>query len=275
MSLDVGDPAFEQLVESGQRFKFGKNWRAFLRGLNEGRIVEAERSLKDMLGVADLAGTTFLDIGSGSGLFSLAARRLGARVHSFDFDPDSVACTRALRENFFPDDPQWTVERGSALDPAYLASLGTFDVVYAWGVLHHTGEMWSAIDNATHRVRPGGSLFLMIYRDWGLKSRIWLRIKRTYCSGAVGRWAVLALFIPYYVVRGVIEDVVRLRNPWARYREYQRNRGMSKFHDWIDWLGGYPYEFATIEQVEAFCEQRGLVITRQEGEEYVFRRPES
>jgi len=272
MSFDVRDAAFEQLVASGQRFKFGKNWSAFLRNLNDGRIAEAERSLKDMLGVDDLAGRTFLDIGSGSGLFSLAARRLGARVHSFDFDPDSVACTRTLRERYFPNDPQWTVERGSALDPAYLASLGTFDVVYAWGVLHHTGEMWPAIDNATQRVRPDGRLFLMIYRDWGLKSQIWLRIKRLYCSGALGRWVVLALFIPYYIIRGVLEDIFRLRNPLTRYREYQRNRGMSKFHDWIDWLGGYPYEFATVDQVQAFCAQRGLVIIRQEGEEYVFRR---
>lgn len=272
MSTDQRESPFEVLVQSGQRFTFGKNWSGFLRRLDDERITEAERSLQTMLGVVDLAGKQVLDIGSGSGLFSLAARRLGARVHSFDFDPDSVNCTQVLRQRYFPDDPLWKVERGSVLDREYLASLGAFDIVYAWGVLHHTGEMWQAIANATDSVRPGGLLFLMIYRDWGLKSRVWLRIKRTYCSGTLGRWMVLALFIPYYIIRGVLEDVFRLRNPFTRYREYKRNRGMSKFHDWIDWLGGYPYEFATVAEVSEFCQRRGFVICKQEGEEYVFRR---
>ncbi len=82
---------------AGERFGFGANWARFLRHLDEPRIVAAERSLQQMLGLPSLAGLRFLDAGSGSGLFSLAARRLGAEVHSFDYDPQSVACTRELR----------------------------------------------------------------------------------------------------------------------------------------------------------------------------------
>ena len=138
-------------VSRGERFEFGKNWSRFLSLLNDERIAAAQNSLKHMLGVEDLRGKSFLDIGSGSGLFSLVARRLGARVHSFDYDPHSVACTKELRRRYFPGDAEWTVEGGSALDADYLKSLGEFDVVYSWGVLHHTGQMWQALDNATCR----------------------------------------------------------------------------------------------------------------------------
>jgi 2-polyprenyl-3-methyl-5-hydroxy-6-metoxy-1,4-benzoquinol methylase len=134
----------EASVDLSDRFRFGENWWSFLKTLDDDRIAEAERSLTTMLGRASLAGLTFLDVGCGSGLFSLAAMRLGAaKVHSFDFDPVSVACAESLRERFFAGTARWSIERGSATDAAYVASLGAWDVVYSWGVLHHTGAMWN------------------------------------------------------------------------------------------------------------------------------------
>ncbi|HYY59119.1 MAG TPA: class I SAM-dependent methyltransferase, partial [Pyrinomonadaceae bacterium] len=130
------------------RFEFGRNWRRFLSTLDEERILEAERSLRLMLEAETLDGKSFLDIGSGSGLFSLAARRLGARVHSFDYDAESVACAQELKQRFFAGDADWTIERGSVLDSDYVKRLGQFDIVYSWGVLHHTGAMWRALENA-------------------------------------------------------------------------------------------------------------------------------
>jgi len=167
-------------VASRERFEFGANWSLFLATLNEGRIREAEKSLKQMLEVETLAGRRFLDIGSGSGLFSLAARKLGAKVRSFDYDPRSVACTVELKQRYFPQDGDWTIEHGSALDENYMESLGKFDIVYSWGVLHHTGEMWRALELAQLPVAPGGKLFIAIYNDMGSRSMRWRLVKKTY-----------------------------------------------------------------------------------------------
>jgi len=124
----------------GARFGFGANWARFLTQVDAERIALAEQSLLNWLERENLEGLRFADVGSGSGLFSLAARNLGATVHAFDYDPQSVGCTQALRERYRPDDEGWIIERGDALDKDYLARLGSFDVVYSWGVLHHTGE---------------------------------------------------------------------------------------------------------------------------------------
>src|SRR5215218_10426973 len=152
------------------RFAFGENWARFLRVLDEDRVAEAERSLVEVVGREEIAGRRWLDIGSGSGLFSLAAARLGAAsLHSFDFDADSVACTRELRQREGVSEDRWTVERGSALDGAYLRGLGQFDLVYSWGVLHHTGDLWTAFDRAAEAVAAGGVLFIAIYNDQGAR----------------------------------------------------------------------------------------------------------
>ena len=246
-----------------ERFPFGRNWANFLELLDESRICEAERSLSEMLGRDRIDGMTFLDAGSGSGLFSLAAVRMGARrVHSFDFDPDSVGCTQALRRRYFPAAEHWTIERGSVLDRAYLERLGHWDIVYSWGVLHHTGEMWTALDSVSRSVAPSGRLFIAIYNDQGPRSRAWTMVKRLYNRSRLGKGALLAVLVPYNVGRGLAVDMLRRKNPLARYREYQRMRGMSMLHDWKDWFGGYPFEVAKPEAIFDFYRARGFSLTR-------------
>jgi 2-polyprenyl-3-methyl-5-hydroxy-6-metoxy-1,4-benzoquinol methylase len=245
----------------GQRFEFGANWRRFLSLLDESRIQVAEASLRSMLRVDTLAGKTFLDIGSGSGLFSLAARRLGARVHSFDYDPSSVACTAELKRRYFPADASWQVEEGSILDATYLGGLQTFHVVYSWGVLHHTGRMWEALGNAARLVRPDGHLFIAIYNNQGGASERWKMLKRLYNRHRLLRAPLTIYTLLRQWSRTVIRDSLRGR-PWASWAEYKCSRGMSAWHDIVDWIGGYPFEVAKPEEIVQFYLARGFHLER-------------
>ncbi len=271
----------------GARFAFGENWRRFLKWLNDDRIALAEDSLRVLLDSSTLSEKRFLDIGSGSGLFSLAARRLGARVRSFDYDAESVACTAALRERYCPNDPEWIVERGSVLDEPYLSRLGTFDVVYSWGVLHQTGDMWRALEYVHKLVAPGGRLVIAIYNDAGGQSVRWKWIKQTY------NLLPSFLRLPFAVVAAAPSELraaagacARLQpreyiESWTRYGETRR--GMARSTDIIDWVGGYPYEVAKPDKIFDFYRARGLDLARLKCSsgplgcnEYVFvKRPDS
>ncbi len=252
-------------VASGERFEFGRNWSAFLSVLDDERIATAVESLKEMLGCDDLEGKTFLDIGSGSGLFSLAARRLGAKVHSFDFDSNSFACTHEIRNRYFANDTNWRVEQGSALDADYVASLGKFDIVYSWGVLHHTGEMWRALENAVIPTKIGGQLFIAIYNDTGSQARRWHWIKKTYCRlpQVLKTPFAVAIILPEEA-KCLLKSLVTL-NPSKYIRswtQYKNSRGMNRWYDIVDWVGGFPYEVATVDEIFEFYKVRGFNLTK-------------
>lgn len=267
-----------------ERFQFGANWKDFVPSVGPAQIEAAQASLRTMLGLQDLKGISVLDVGSGSGLFSLAARRLGARVHSFDFDRESVAATSELRERYATGDPEWTVEQGDILDAPYVARLGEFDIVYSWGVLHHTGDMWTALRNVAQLVSPDGRLFVSIYNDQGLRSRIWLKIKRRYNrSSRLGRKVMVVLARTYFSVLRIASGIVG--HCGRRHRRHQRSaeprpRGMSRQHDLVDWIGGYPFEVAAPEEIFHFFADRGFTLTRLKTcrgglgcNEFVFTRP--
>lgn len=251
-------------VQEGQRFEFGKNWQRFLRVLNNDRVAEAEKSLREILETECLTGKSFLDIGSGSGLFSLAAMRLGAkRVHSFDYDRQSVACTQELKRRYFAESDEWTAEQGDVLDSGYLAGLGQFDVVYSWGVLHHTGNMWEALENITRLVAKEGKLFIAIYNTQVYWTKLASKMKRAYVSSPrIAKWLILGGYVALTILKGFLKDVLFLRNPLRRYLEKKRSRGMSFFYDCVDWLGGYPFETARPEEVFDFCRDRGFSLKR-------------
>ncbi len=254
-------------VESGERFEFGKNWQAFLSLLNDERIIQAEQSIKKYLQIESLEGLSFIDVGSGSGLFSLAARRLGAQVHSFDYDPQSVQCTNELKNRYFKDDDKWFVEQGSVLDDSYLSKLGEFDIVYSWGVLHHSGDMWKALDNITSLVKDEGILFISLYNDQGGQSKRWKILKQTYNK-------LPNMFkMPYAVLVMGPREVKLLAltslkgKPFAyfnrilHYSEYSM-RGMSYWHDLVDWIGGYPFEVSKPEEIISFFYQRNFTLQK-------------
>lgn len=265
-------------ADTETRFAFGANWQRFLAQIDEARISEAEQSLRVMLKLDSLAGCRFFDVGSGSGLFSLAARRLGAEVTSFDYDPRSVACTRALRDRYFGGDLQWKVERGSVLDNDYLARCGQFDVVYSWGVLHHTGAMWKALANIESCVAGNGLLFIAIYNDQAWKSRAWAAVKRWYVRHPWARPLLLAGGLAVLWGPRTIIDCCKGR-PFVTWRRYIRERGMHPWHDLVDWVGGYPFEVARLDALFNYFTALGyeLISLRTAGgglacNELVFRR---
>ncbi len=254
---------------SEERFEFGKNWRAFLSTLSDDRIERSVDSLKRMLGVDTLAGKTFLDIGCGSGLFSLAACKLGARVISIDYDVDSVECALLLREQYMPksDDSQWKIQQGSVLDESLMESFGTHDIVYSWGVLHHTGEMDRAIDLAQGRVKPGGQLFISIYNDQGKASARWLWIKQLYNRlPRFLRPPFVFVIASYYELKFAVARLIRGKNPLPLkdWKARKLERGMSVWYDWVDWVGGLPFEVATPERIEEILSNHGFQLERLE-----------
>lgn len=263
--------------EDEPRFGFGQNWRSYLERVDPRRMEIAQVHLQSMLG-DDLSGVSLLDIGSGSGLFSLAAARAGARVHSFDFDRDSVSCAEALRDRYMPESESWTIEQGSVLDTDFVGSLGHFDIVYSWGVLHHTGAMWKAIENAASAVSSGGRLAIALYNDQGFVSRVWTLVKRLYVRGP--RWLrALLLGLSWLVIWGpqVLRDAVRRRDPLRAWRAYSE-RGMSAWSDLVDWVGGYPFEVVRPEPVIEFLAGHGfrlVELVRRDGRgnhEFLFER---
>ena len=264
------------------RFAFGRNWQSFLSGLDERQIAQSTASLSSMLGVESLEGRSFLDIGSGSGLASLAATRLGATVTSIDFDGDSVRCTEQLRDRYDVPPSSWTVQRGSVIDEQFMRSLGTFDVVYAWGVLHHTGAMDRAIESAARRVDANGRFFVAIYNDQGGASRRWLAVKKFYHRlPAVLRPVWVVTVAAWHETRFAVARLLRGKNPlpFSDWKAKRSDRGMSAWHDWVDWTGGLPFEVAKPEQIIVPLRSCGFTIEnlRTVGggwgcNEYVFRR---
>lgn len=264
-SGDEGRRGWSDEISSGQRFEFGDNWTAFLKRLTEDRIRNARKSLMNMLAIERLGEKSFVDAGSGSGLFSLAAHQLGARVTSFDYDPKCVACTAELKRRYFPGDKNWSIHRGSVLDLEFLSSLGRFDIVYSWGVLHHTGSMFAALDNVTALVAPGGLLFISIYNDQGLASRIWAKMKKAYVKApAPLKWAVLLPALLRLWGPAFVRDFLQGRpfHTWRSYGQDPAGRGMDPWRDLVDWVGGYPFEVARPEQIVDFCRERGFELQR-------------
>lgn len=274
--------------ELSSHFEFGRNWSSYAGLIDEERVVEAVRGLERLAGEGGLAGKTFLDVGCGSGLHSLSALRLGAsRVLAVDLDPHSVATTQQVLSRYTSEmpgaaDKHWEAIEKSvfAFDPA---ELGQFDVVYAWGSLHHTGAMYDAWGRAAGMVAPGGTLIVALYRKTHL-CPLWKVEKFIYSRAP--KWVQRAMRICY--VTAMRLAFLLVGRDFKKYRaDYGRSfRGMDYDHDVHDWMGGYPYESVSPRQADAFRTELGFESVRQfvlnrtpvgifgsGNDEYVWKRP--
>ena len=244
---------YETTYQKKQHFSFGQNWKSFLETLDNNKITQAKKSLADFLGgVANIRGKTFVDIGCGSGLSSLAAHLLGAqKVVSVDVDDSSLWCANFLKKKYAKKS-NWSIIKGSILNQKFVSSLGKYDIVYSWGVLHHTGNMYQALDSILRLVKSDGLLYLAIYNKttsfWqGGSSLFWLKIKQLFNSSSQFKKTIIVYLFAIYQILGLI--LVARVNPFRYLKNYSKDRGMSWKHDLLNWLGGYPYEFALPEEI--------------------------
>jgi len=224
-----------------KNFDFGSNWAEFSkRHVDCQRLEMACESLRGLLEREKLEGKSFLDVGCGSGLFSIAAHQLGAtKVIGIDVNPRCVETSCANRDHLAPG--SWVeFYVASALEPAQLTRFRNFDLVYAWGSLHHTGAMWTAIANISKCVAPGGTLVLAIYNKH-VTSPLWKGIKWTY--NHVPHIAQTMMVLLFGGIIYVTKFLVTRTNP------LNKERGMDFWFDVIDWVGGYPYEYETPEKI--------------------------
>lgn len=272
----------ENLTDVESHFAFGENWADFARSVDEAAIREAEAGLEKLVDKQDIAGRSFIDIGCGSGLHALAAARFGAaRLLAADIDPRSAATAKALLGRHATDSP-WTVETRSVfdMDPS---QLGYFDIVYSWGVLHHTGNLDGAMRKAAAMVAPNGLFAFALYRrtplDW-----FWIREKRWYANASP---------IAQQRAQSAYLGLLRLglmgtgRSYRAYVKAYRGRRGMNLRTDIHDWLGGFPYEAISPPEVDKMMTTLGFERVRFIGQktrtgllgsgcdEYVYRRCEN
>ncbi len=255
-------------------FSFGKNWERFSRRhFDEKRVESSGAHMLAVLGLGSLEGLSFLDIGSGSGLHSLAAHRAGAQtIRSFDFDPSSVATTE--RTHRYAGAPSnWTIDQGSILDSSYVSSVTKAKVVYSWGVLHHTGAQWDALANAVRLVEDGGILYIALYNTEAYRrpgQAYWLDLKKRYnAKGVLGRRLMELEYAwehVYKPARAAGQSVSAFLGKPAR--------GMEFWTDVRDWLGGFPTEFSSVAEVDVFLGERGFrrleLVTGEGCAEYVY-----
>lgn len=249
----------EAATRSGEKidFSFGENWQQYLSSLKAEDERHAVDSLHRGFDTATVAGRSFVDVGCGSGLFSLAAFRGGAlRVVSVDIDPNSLECAARLRAGE-GDPEQWEIRRGSVLDARFIRSLGQFERVYSWGVLHHTGALRDAIDNTLDLVAPGGWCLLALYNR-PPRPEFHLRLKRMY-NGLPRVTRPAAVFV--YGTARLVKHAVRGRSPRRLLSEYAANaRGMSYWRDVEDWLGGLPWEYIDEGEFRVIAKLRGFDV---------------
>lgn len=231
-------------------FSFGKNWKKYLKKISKDSINNAILSLKQFLG--DLKYNNVLDVGCGSGIFSYGMYILGAKkITSFDIDPHSIQCAKFFREKV-RNPEKWHIYQGSILDKNFISKLEKSDIVYSWGVLHHTGKMWEAIKNATSLLKDEGLLYISIYNKVKL-SYIWLRVKEFYnINPILGK---ILMNIIFFLLLYIISPIMRFKNPFKLLKNYIKLRGMNPYIDIKDWLGGYPYDFATFEEILNFFDK--------------------
>ena len=261
---------------TAKRYEFGRNWTRFVeKSASDERVDIAKRHILTFIGRDSLDGLDFLDIGCGSGIHSLAAYQAGAgKIYGFDYDENSVNATNIMRRRV-GEPANWQVERGDVLNDNYVELLGKWNLVYSWGVLHHTGDVWRAIENASKTIATNGLFYIALYsEDVQTNPQFWLEVKQQYNEASTGRRWLMEWWYVWSFVMG--RNPLKVGQVFARILRHRFTRGMSFFADIRDWLGGWPMEFTRDADVINYLAARGFekvnIKTGEACTEFLFRR---
>jgi 2-polyprenyl-3-methyl-5-hydroxy-6-metoxy-1,4-benzoquinol methylase len=114
----------------------------------------------------DLHGRRVLEIGCGMGLHSLELARRGAEVHAVDLTETAVEATRARMKEF---EVEADVRQADAESLPY--DDRTFDLVWSWGVIHHSARTARVVREIARVTKPGGQTRVMVYNRDGTSAR--------------------------------------------------------------------------------------------------------
>jgi 2-polyprenyl-6-hydroxyphenyl methylase/3-demethylubiquinone-9 3-methyltransferase len=235
-------------------FNFGENWQAFSQNsLDTDKFKAAVESMEQLIGPNNIQNRSFLDIGCGSGIFAIAASLLGAKkVVGIDISKESIAASMANKDQFAPQNNIAFFHKSIFDDDLF--AIGIFDIVYSWGVLHHTGDMNKAINCAAQCVAEGGLFVVAIYnKHWS--SGLWKSIKWFY--NVMPKWIQKPMVWIFYIIIALAKMIVTRKNPFTK-----KKRGMSFYYDVVDWIGGYPYEYASKEDIIDLMTKKGFAFLK-------------
>src|ERR1044072_4860473 len=162
-----------------REFEFGT--REYFDSIEEYRYREYAPWMKEALAFDRYAGKRVLEIGCGTGTDLLQFERGGAHVTGIDLTPRSIEISRQRFEVY-------GLKGGFAIGDAESLAFPdeSFDVVYSFGVLHHTPDTERAISEA-HRDLGGGRPIVMISRRASFYYWGGLMLKRGVFKGELAR----------------------------------------------------------------------------------------
>lgn len=234
-------------------FLFGKNWQNFSKfALNEDKVDQGRKAFQELFGDISFKGKKFLDIGFGQGLAIHFAGESGAECMGIDIDSENLKAIKETNRFFKLELPQVKIQ--SILEEPFVEEhRQQFDIVHSWGVLHHTGDMERALEHAAQLVKPGGIFVMAIYnRHWS--SLAWWWIKKIYNMSP--EWMKGLMISVFYPIIYFAKWLVTKKNPKDKLR------GMDFYYDVIDWVGGFPYEYASLEEITNKIEQKGFICKK-------------
>ena len=245
-----------------KNFSFWKNWQNFLKKINDENIDKAkEIILKFLWDENIIKWNTIIDFWSWSWLMSLAFLELWVKeIISIDIDDYSIECAEYLREKYKYNKKKWKILKGSVLDENFIKSLPKVDMLYSWWVIHHTWDMWKWLDLMLNLIKDNWYFYTAIYNDSNFilewTSKFWLKEKRIYSKYKFLRYIIKPIYTFYYITWLIIHWI----NPIKYIKNYSFSRWMSFWNDIEDWLGWYPYEYATFDEIQSFFEKNNYKL---------------